>query len=307
MIPRVAIAISIAALTTGCATFTASSEVASVGDHVVTQSEFDSLLAEFADRSDIFGTTPLGDDGSANADEARVLLGALVQVAAIEELLARSGDSVTDADRAAFYDALPSDHPWRDLSPELLDLIASTDGTVIESVLARVDPLSAEAVESMYLANPSSTGMLCLRHILVETEAEAEAIIDELADGADFSALAAERSIEPAAIESGGALVSPDSPCITTNQYVTGFDPDFTRGAFNTPAQGWSEPIESSFGWHVILNRPWTEVDDALIGLLGSESGAFLQLDGLLNSADVSIDPRYGSWDPATGRIQPIG
>ncbi len=307
MISRVAITLTLAALSTGCATFTETGAVASVGDQVVSQDDFDSLLAEFAGRSDIFGTTPLADDGTMSADEARVLLGAMVQHAAVSELLAQSEDTVTAADRSAFYDALPADHPWRELSPELLELIANTDSTVIGTALARVSAPNAAAVESMYRDEPATTGMLCLRHILVESEAEADQVIAELEAGYDFAVLAAQRSIEPSASETGGALVSPDSPCITTNQYITGFDPDFTRGAFTAPAERWSDPVESAFGWHVILNRPWSEVGSALTEALTGPLAPSLMLDGLLNSSAVNVDPRYGSWDPATGRIQPVG
>jgi hypothetical protein len=294
-------------LVSGCATFTEADTVASVGGQTIAQGDFDALVTEFAQRGDIFGTAPLGDDGTSSADQARVLLGAMVQVAAVRELLDMSGTSFSDDDLAPFFDTLPADHPWRELSPALLDLIAATDATVIDNELSRVGALDAAEVEAMYRRDPASTGMLCLRHILVETEDEANDIIDDLKAGADFAALAAERSIEPAAAESGGALVSPDSACITTNQYVTGFDQDFTRGAFATPADGWSEPVESSFGWHVILNRPWDEVEDALISVLTGPLGAPIRLDGLLNSDAVRVDPRYGTWDPPTGRIQPLG
>lgn len=307
MIPRVAIAIPIIALTSGCATFTDADVVASVADQEIAQDEFDTLLGEFTARGDIFGTAPIADDRTTGADQARVLLGAMVQVAAVTELLERSGSGLTESDLAPFYEALPADHPWRVLSPTLLDLIASTDSTVIGTALNRVSPPTAADVEAMYRHAPATTGLLCLRHILLDTEAEANEVIAQLDSGADFAALASEVSTEPAAVETGGALVSPDSPCITTNQYVTGFDPDFTRGAFTAPATGWSEPVQSSFGWHVIMNRPWSEVDEAVTDTLTGPLASSLLLDGLLNSDDVHVDPRYGTWDAPTGRIQPIG
>ncbi len=307
MIPRVAITISLIALTSGCATFSDVDVVASVEDQEITQGEFDTLLDEFASRGDIFGTSPIGDDRTTGADQARVLLGALVQVAALTELLERSGSGLTGADLAPFYEALPADHPWRALSPTLLDLIASTDSTVIGTALARVTPPTATEVEKTYRSAPVATGLLCVRHILVDTEVEALDLIAQLEAGADFAILASDLSTEPAAAETGGALVSPDSPCITTNQYVTGFDPDFTRGAFTAPAHGWSEPVQSSFGWHVIMNRPWSEVGDAVTDTLTDPSASSLLLDGLLNSSSVRVDPRYGRWDAPTGRIQPIG
>ena len=77
-----------------------------------------------------------------------------------------------------------------------------------------------------------STGLLCLRHILVETEQEANVIVDELRDGADFAELAAERSLEGSASITGGALTGTESQCLPTAQYISGFDADFVAAAF---------------------------------------------------------------------------
>lgn len=81
------------------------------------------------------------------------------------------------------------------------------------------------------------------RHILVATEDEAKAIKAQLDGGADFAALAKEKSTEPAAKTSGGDL---------------GFfghgqmDPDFEKAAFSLKVNEISQPVKSQFGWHVI-------------------------------------------------------
>ena len=107
-----------------CATFTEADDVASVGSTSIEQDTFDRLLAEYVDRGDVFGTMP-AVDGEVPSGEARRLLGALVQAAATDEVLARNDQSITDADRASVDAELPEGHPWRSLSAEFLEVILS--------------------------------------------------------------------------------------------------------------------------------------------------------------------------------------
>jgi peptidyl-prolyl cis-trans isomerase C len=80
-------------------------------------------------------------------------------------------------------------------------------------------------------------------HILVETEAEAEALIGELAAGADFAELAAERSIGPSG-PNGGQL----------GWFGAGMMvPSFEEATFALEVGEVSAPVQTQFGWHVIV------------------------------------------------------
>jgi peptidyl-prolyl cis-trans isomerase C len=82
------------------------------------------------------------------------------------------------------------------------------------------------------------------RHILVKTKAEAEAIINQLNHGANFATLATKDSIDPGA-KNGGEL-----GWFTKDQMV----PAFANAAFALqPGQYTKTPVQSQFGWHVIL------------------------------------------------------
>jgi peptidyl-prolyl cis-trans isomerase C len=82
------------------------------------------------------------------------------------------------------------------------------------------------------------------RHILVPTEAEAKAVIDQLKKGADFATLAKEKSTDPAAKSSGG-----DLGWFTKDQMV----PEFADAAFKLKKGEFTEtPVKTQFGWHVI-------------------------------------------------------
>lgn len=80
-------------------------------------------------------------------------------------------------------------------------------------------------------------------HILVETEEEAQTIIDELNNGGDFAELAKEHSLDATA-ENGGALGE-----VSRGQMVKEFeDAAFALGEGEVS----KEPVQSEFGYHII-------------------------------------------------------
>ena len=80
------------------------------------------------------------------------------------------------------------------------------------------------------------------RHILVPTEDEAKAILAQLKSGADFAALAKEKSKDPGAAEGG------DLGYFTKEQMV----PEFAAVAFKLDKGELSDPVKTQFGWHII-------------------------------------------------------
>ena len=80
------------------------------------------------------------------------------------------------------------------------------------------------------------------RHILVPTEDEAKAILAQLKGGADFAALAKEKSKDPGAAEGG------DLGYFTKEQMV----PEFAEVAFKLGKGQLSDPVKTQFGWHII-------------------------------------------------------
>ena len=80
------------------------------------------------------------------------------------------------------------------------------------------------------------------RHILVQSEDEAKAIEDQLKKGADFAALAKEKSKDPGAADGG------DLGYFTKDQMV----PEFAEVAFKLDKGQISDPVHTQFGWHII-------------------------------------------------------
>ena len=79
------------------------------------------------------------------------------------------------------------------------------------------------------------------RHILVATEADAQAVEKRLKGGEDFAKIAKEVSKDPSA--EGGEL-----PWFTREQMV----PAFSDAAFKLQDGQISDPVKTQFGWHVI-------------------------------------------------------
>jgi len=95
------------------------------------------------------------------------------------------------------------------------------------------------------------------RHILVENEADAKAILADLKKGGDFAAIAKEKSKDPGSKENGG-----DLGYFSKDQMV----PEFAEVAFKLDKGQLSDPVKTQFGWHVLRvedkrNRPVPEFE----------------------------------------------
>src|SRR5262245_38376189 len=80
------------------------------------------------------------------------------------------------------------------------------------------------------------------RHILVESEDQAKAVLADLKKGADFAEVAKQKSKDPAAADGG------DLGYFTKDQMV----PEFADAAFKLDKGKISDPVKTAFGWHII-------------------------------------------------------
>ncbi|AVX03143.1 peptidylprolyl isomerase [Maritalea myrionectae] len=80
------------------------------------------------------------------------------------------------------------------------------------------------------------------RHILVETEEEAQALVEEINGGADFAETAKEKSTGPSGAQGG------DLGYFKQGDMV----PEFYEAANALQVGDVSAPVQSQFGWHVI-------------------------------------------------------
>ena len=78
----------------------------------------------------------------------------------------------------------------------------------------------------------------------------------------------------------------------------------------STPVGQPSKPIvltgsDGSQKSYIILQRPWSEVSAQALPVVRRAIGPDFR-DAIYTGADVRVDSRYGSWDPATESVVPV-
>lgn len=112
-----------------------------------------------------------------------------------------------------------------------------------QEVASRVSDEAVRARYDQQVAQMEPAEEVRARHIIVETEEEAAAIIEELDAGGDFEAIAREKSQDGAAAEGG------DLGWFGPGRMV----PQFEEAVFAMEPGTWSSaPVQTQFGWHVI-------------------------------------------------------
>ena len=137
---------------------------------------------------------------------------------------------------------------------------------------------------------------VCASHILLDTEEDAQAALERVQSGEDFAEVAADVSTGPSGPDGG------DLGCALLGNYV----PEFAQGAFDAEVGVPTEPVQSSFGWHVILVSERTDPDvdmdvvrENAATVLSAQGGQNLVQEWLLaavTEADVTVEPEYGDW-----------
>jgi foldase protein PrsA len=109
-----------------------------------------------------------------------------------------------------------------------------------EKLIENLDEITEEQIKAEY---EKMKREVHARHILVDDEKTANEVIAKLKDGGDFAELAKEYSTEPVAKETGG-----DLGWFGPGKMVQ----EFEDAAFALPEKELSEPVKTSFGYHVI-------------------------------------------------------
>ena len=134
-------------------------------------------------------------------------------------------------------------------------------------------------------------------HILVPSQQLAAGLAAQISAGASFEQIASQQSTDTASARDGGAL-----GCIDGQQLA----PAFQQVAASLPLNQVSAPVQTQFGWHLILVRdtiPFEQLENGLRQRLEQQSPAAQRaLVARVARADVDVDPRYGRWVVRNGR-----
>ena len=239
-------------------------------------------------------------DGRIEGDALRSIATAILRNEATHEFLAANDLSVTDEERQQVLAQYQEDPQFDLVGSELQELLISLNSQ--DLALARFKVPPRESLAAMYAKKPASLGVMCARHLLVDTEAAARAAMQRVLDGDDFAEVAAEVSTEPNASETGGALAGESNDCLALGVYQEQFDNAFVVGALKARAGVPTDPVKSSFGYHVIFIRPFDEVADSIETTINEQPGEYL-LSGYLATSKITVASRFGKWDPSVGQI----
>lgn len=169
-------------------------------------------------------------------------------------------------------------------------------------------PFSDSDLQLAYESLLPSLSTVCTRHILVETEEEAEAVVVRLDGGEEFAELAAELSIDTPSGAAGGDIGCISDP--SANLVST-----YAAAALDAEIGEVTGPIPSEFGYHVLIvdSREAPVFDEIRADLETSIAGerAADLFDAWvfekLGAADIVVTERYGTWqtEPTFGVNSP--
>ncbi len=174
----------------------------------------------------------------------------------------------------------------------------------VRSALSGVN-FSDEALRRYYDEHQADFAQNCVSHILVRSKADADAVGARLRGGEDFATVAKAVSADTGSGARGG-----DLGCNPKGTFV----PEFDEAASQLAVGELSEPVQTQFGFHVILVQERKQADfdgskEEIRAALNSQSqAAFRQfLQEAVNEVRVTVDERYGTFEaPAAGQAPEV-
>jgi hypothetical protein len=186
------------------------------------------------------------------------------------------------------------------------DAVRAQITTWIQQQFADADTpsVSPEEAAETYDAGIDTSGTACISAIIVTDEESATRVAEDLTGGADFDEVLGAENIEPSLGDAGG-----DLGCVTSEQAQQAGDVEYVRTALALDA---SDPIGAAplvnaegaeIAWIVMKFRSFAELSDADAATVTTTIGTRNQAA----TADVWVDPRYGTWDPTTAQVVALG
>ena len=149
-------------------------------------------------------------------------------------------------------------------------------------------------------SDPRGRTTACVRHILVPTEEEALDALSRIQGGEDFAAVATEVGTDGTAASGG------DLGCQPLGMYVA----EFADAAMTAEIGAVTGPVQTQFGWHLILVE--SREEPSLVDLREEIDASRVNqlVDAWLlekvSDATVEVDEQYGAWvTEPTPMVQP--
>lgn len=280
---------------TACGSVSSSSDAFSVNGTGYSQDDFNKLSEVLTDAGQFTAI-----NGKIKTADAIVVLRTLIRYEAFLQFTKDNDVKILETDKAEVLKNANADEKFPSYPKPLQDVLINFN--VADVTLKKMAPPAIGKIEKLYSDSPATAGVLCLSHILVKTEAEAQTVLADLKSGTKFADEAAKKSIEPGADKSGGSLANGNQPCQALASLQTSFDKDFMIGAVAAKPGVPTGPVKSSFGYHIILSAPFADVKDSVATVVAENPGTTL-LAGYMSTTDIKVNSTYGVWNGATATI----
>ncbi len=280
---------------------TAGSIAAVVDGMKISAKDLDAVIAPWTANKEFVaamaqGNTPIVDaKGNALPAYRAERLDALIQQSIFDDAFEKAGLKVSDSFVNELRKQVTGDPSAKGFSKEFLDDFVSARGRFEALRKSQSKEITEEQIEAAYNAQYGCESAKSVAHVLVKTEAEANAALQRIQGGETFAAVAQAVSIDQGSKAKGG-----DLGCLVPGTFVPEFEQAALASVVDTP----TSPVKSEFGFHVIKTTAFVaprlaEVRaEILVQLQQQDTSGNRALGKLIEEAEVSIDPFIGSWGP---------
>lgn len=231
----------------GCGNKVPEGTVATVNGEPISQEELDINYNQFLQLYAFYGFDVTQDDIKLEARNT-MLDNMITQELLLQEAEKR-GLSVSDEEVEEDIQSMVTNQ-YGGSQADLEEAVQQAGMTMDFFKDAKKEELLLTKLQTELVNNPEIVDVIKASHILVDTEEEANEIIAQLDGGADFAALAQEKSTDTGSAANGGELGYFAVNGVTTSKMVDAF----SQGAQALEVGEYSKtPVQSEFGYHIIL------------------------------------------------------
>ena len=250
------------------------------------------------------GTDTIGATGAAQA------LSTLIDVQVLGRVLREAGGKVATADRKSLRTQLKSQLKSQKITATkamepliIAEVERAALGQALTKLVASSDEYEAK-LKAAYEAQLKDLTQFCVKLVVTADRPSAQAAYDRIKGGEDFGAVAADVSIDTASAAAGG-----DAGCVARGGMAGVFGAEAVDAAEVGDLLGPADGDGSFLTVKITSTQVPTFADsrDQLAKQIPDESGTAVSkiLIKAYAVTDVTINTRYGTWDPKQATVLP--
>jgi parvulin-like peptidyl-prolyl isomerase len=205
--------------------------------------DYERELERYEDSLEAQGIDPNSQEGQQKIDQARGwILNVMIEQVLTEQAAERVGIEVTDAQVEQYMQDMIAESGGEDAFRAKLEEWGETYENAKREVRAQL--IGTQMTQRVVAEVPESAEQVHARHILVDTEEEAQHIHSQLEAGADFAALAKAHSQDMSTRDNGGDLGYFPRGILVASEVEA--------AAFSLQPGQFSQVITSPLGFHIV-------------------------------------------------------